>query len=102
MNDLQQSFFFISQGGLSLDDYYAQFCGLCEELNICEPISSDIQTMSRQQERESMQVARFLSAVHPLMTLLVISFGDLRNYLLLVRSLVDFVMCLGHLMIIQH
>lgn len=63
MNDLQQSFFFISQGGLSLDDYYAQFCGLCEELNICEPISSDIQTMPRQQERESMQVARFLSAV---------------------------------------
>ncbi|XP_058204766.1 uncharacterized protein LOC131318807 isoform X2 [Rhododendron vialii] len=37
------------KGDLSLGAYYAKFRGICEELNICEPISSDI------------QVARFIS-----------------------------------------
>ncbi|XP_058193764.1 uncharacterized protein LOC131310639 isoform X2 [Rhododendron vialii] len=59
--DLHRSFFSISQGDLSLESYYAKFRGICEELNICEPISTDVQLMRRQRKR--MQVTRFISGV---------------------------------------
>ena len=43
---------------MSLEDYYNKFKGVCEELNIYQPISSDIKTMKKQQD--SMHVASFL------------------------------------------
>ncbi|XP_058180814.1 uncharacterized protein LOC131299213 [Rhododendron vialii] len=76
--DLHQSFFSISQGDLSLESYYAKFRGICEELNICEPISSDVQVMRRQRER--MQVARFISGTSS-------TYGPVRNHLLGSRDL---------------
>lgn len=59
--DLHETFFSLELGNFLLEDYYAKFRGVCEELNICEPISSDIQIMQRQRER--LQVARFLSGL---------------------------------------
>lgn len=37
--------FFLSLGDRSLEEYYAKFHGTYEELNICEPLSIDIQVM---------------------------------------------------------
>ena len=42
-------------------DYYNKFKGVCEELNIFQPISSNVKIMKKQ--RDSMQVARFLSGL---------------------------------------
>ena len=44
---------------MSLEDYYNKFKGVCEELNIYQPISSDVKIMKKQ--RDSTHVARFLS-----------------------------------------
>ena len=44
---------------LSLEDYYNKFKGICEELNIYQPISSDVKTMKKQWD--SMNIAHFLS-----------------------------------------
>lgn len=38
--DLDRSFFSISQGSLSLDEYYSKFRRICDELHVCEPLSS--------------------------------------------------------------
>ncbi len=32
----------------TLEDYYAQFKNICEELSICQPISTDIRSMQQQ------------------------------------------------------
>ncbi|XP_058223032.1 uncharacterized protein LOC131332754 [Rhododendron vialii] len=56
--DLHQSFFNISQGDDSFEDYYATFRRICNELDICEPLSADIQVIRCQ--RECMRVTRFL------------------------------------------
>ncbi|KAK4600954.1 hypothetical protein RGQ29_010509 [Quercus rubra] len=42
-------------------DYYNKFKGVCEELNIYQPISTDVKIMKKQ--RDSMHVARFLSGL---------------------------------------
>ena len=42
-------------------DYYNKFKGVCEELNIYQPISSNVKIIKKQ--RDSMQVARFLSGL---------------------------------------
>ncbi|XP_058219066.1 uncharacterized protein LOC131329730 [Rhododendron vialii] len=76
--DLHQSFFSISQGDLSLEAYYSKFRGICEELNICEPISSDVKVMRRQRER--MQVARLISGASS-------TYGPVLNHLLGSRDL---------------
>ena len=44
---------------MSLEDYHNKFKGVCEELNIYQPISSNVKIMKKQ--RDSMHVARFLS-----------------------------------------
>ena len=46
---------------MSLEDYYNKFKGVCEELDIYQPISSDVKIMKKQ--RDSMHVARFLSGL---------------------------------------
>ena len=46
---------------MSLEDYYNKFTGVCEELNIYQPISSDVKIMKKQ--RDSMHVAHFLSGL---------------------------------------
>ena len=56
--DLHQNYFSLSLSNLSLNDYYNKFKGVCEELNIYKPISSDVKVMKKQ--RDSMHVARFL------------------------------------------
>ena len=42
---------------MSLEDYYNKFKGVCEELNIYQPIFTDVKIMKKQ--RDSMHVARF-------------------------------------------
>ena len=59
--DLHQNYFSLSLSDLSLEDYYNKFKGVCEELNIYQPISSHVKTMKKQ--RYSMHVARFLSGL---------------------------------------
>ncbi|XP_058182112.1 uncharacterized protein LOC131300317 [Rhododendron vialii] len=56
--DLHQSFFNISQGDDSFEDYYAKFRRICNELDICEPLTTDIQVIRRQRDR--IRVTRFL------------------------------------------
>ena len=59
--DLHQNYFSLSLGDMFLEDYYNKFKGVCEELNIYQPISSDVKIMKKQQD--SMHVARFLSGL---------------------------------------
>ena len=56
--ELHQTFFSLAFNGTSLEDYYAKFHRVCEELDLAEPVSTDISVM--QKHRESMCVARFL------------------------------------------
>ncbi|XP_058197539.1 uncharacterized protein LOC131313314 [Rhododendron vialii] len=71
--DLHRSFFDISQGADSFEDYYAKFRRICNELDICEPLSIDIQVMRRQRDR--MRVTRFLSGAS-------FDFGPMDNQIL--------------------
>ena len=59
--DLHQNYFSLSLSDMSLEDYYNKFKGVCEELNIYQPISSDVKIIKKQQD--SMHVARFLSGL---------------------------------------
>ena len=59
--DLHQNYLSLSLGDMSLEDYYNKFKGVCEELNIYQPISTDVKIMKKQ--RDSMHVARFLSGL---------------------------------------
>ena len=56
--DFHQNYFSLSLSDMSLEDYYNKFKGVCEELNIYQPIFSDVKLMKKQQD--SMHVARFL------------------------------------------
>ena len=51
----------------SLEDYYNKFKGICQELNIYQPISSNVKTMKKQ--RDYMHVARFLSGLPKILDL---------------------------------
>lgn len=62
--DLHQSFFSVSQDDLSLKAYYAKFSCICNELDVCEPLSTDIHIIRRQLQR--MRVTRFLSGASSL------------------------------------
>ena len=46
---------------MSLEYYYNKFKGVCEELNIYQPVSFDVKIMKKQ--RDSMHVAHFLSGL---------------------------------------
>ena len=46
--DLHQNYFSLSLSDMSLEDYYNKFKGVCEELNIYQPISSDVKIMKKQ------------------------------------------------------
>ncbi|XP_058190207.1 uncharacterized protein LOC131307603 [Rhododendron vialii] len=76
--DLHQSFFNISQGDDSFEEYYAKFRRICNELDICEPLTADIQVIRRQRER--MRVTRFLSGASS-------TFGPVGNQILGNRDL---------------
>ena len=45
--DLHQNDFTLSLTDLSLEDYYNKFKGICEELNIYQPISFYVKTMKK-------------------------------------------------------
>ena len=46
--DLHQNYFSLSLGDMSLEDYYNKFKDVREELNIYQPISSDVKIMKKQ------------------------------------------------------
>ena len=46
--DLHHNYFSLSLSDLSLEDYHNKFKGVCEELNIYQPISSNVKTMKKQ------------------------------------------------------
>ena len=52
---------------LSLEDYYNKFKGVCQELNIYQPISSNVKTMKKQ--RDYMHVVCFLSGLPKILDL---------------------------------
>ena len=63
---------------MSLEDYYAKFRVVCQELDLAEPVSTDISEMQKQ--HESMRVACTLKLVYlPVLTLFVLSFLVLRT-----------------------
>lgn len=59
--DLYQTYFSLSLGDSTLEDYYSKFSVVCEELNICQPLSIDIQVMRRQ--GDNLNAASFLSSL---------------------------------------
>ena len=58
---LHQAFFFLSFDELSLEAFCGKFSSICKEIDLSEPISSEISEMM--QQRKSMMVARFLSVL---------------------------------------
>lgn len=56
--DCHQNYFSLAFNDLSLEDYYAIFKGICEELILYQPISAEIKTMQKQ--RDYMHVAHSL------------------------------------------
>ena len=46
--DLHQAYFSLTLNDVSLEDNYNKFKGICEELNIYQPISSNFKTMKKQ------------------------------------------------------
>ena len=59
--ELHKTFFSLTLDYTSLEDYYARFHSVCQELDLAEPVSIDISVMQKQ--RESMRVAHFLSGL---------------------------------------
>ncbi len=45
---LHQAFFSLALNDLSLEDYYAKFKGICEGINLYQPISVDVKIMQKQ------------------------------------------------------
>ena len=58
---LHPTFFSISLDDMSLEDFYGKFCGICEEIDLSEPITTNVVAIKKY--RESMPVACFLSAL---------------------------------------
>ncbi|KAG6694324.1 hypothetical protein I3842_09G042500 [Carya illinoinensis] len=56
--ELCQQFFGLEQGALGLEEYYSKVMGICEELKIYQPITSDVSIMLKQ--REEFNVVWFL------------------------------------------
>ncbi|KAG2670262.1 hypothetical protein I3760_14G077600 [Carya illinoinensis] len=61
--ELCQQFFGLEQGVLGLEKYYSKVMGICEELKIYQPITSDVSIMLKQ--REEFNVVRFLVGLKP-------------------------------------
>ena len=59
--DIHKTFFSLTLGDMSFEDYYGRFRVNCEEIRMSDPISSDIAAMERQQKY--MWVAHFLSSL---------------------------------------
>ena len=45
--NVYQTYFSLALNDSSLEDYYAKFKGICEEINLYQPISSDVRTMKK-------------------------------------------------------
>lgn len=48
--DCHQNYFSLAFNDLSLEDYYAMFKGICEEIILYQPISAEIKTMQKQRD----------------------------------------------------
>ncbi|GFZ05409.1 hypothetical protein Acr_17g0009810 [Actinidia rufa] len=45
--DLHQAFFSISIDDMSLEEFYGKFCGICEEIDLSEPITANVATIKQ-------------------------------------------------------
>ena len=63
--NLHQAYFSLTPNDGSLEDYYNKFKGICEELNIYQPISSNFKTR-RNNEIICMLLASSLAYLQPL------------------------------------
>ena len=45
--NVYQTYFSLALNDSSLEDYYAKLKGICEEINLYQPISSDVRTMKK-------------------------------------------------------
>ena len=61
MYDLTCEFYHLKQDGRSVTDYFASLKRVHEELNVIQPLSTDLDVMRRQ--REQMVVLRFLAGL---------------------------------------
>ncbi|GFZ18600.1 hypothetical protein Acr_27g0003390 [Actinidia rufa] len=59
--ELHQTFISLTLEDMSLEDYYARFRSVCDELDLAKPFLIDISVMQKQ--RESMCIACFLSGL---------------------------------------
>ena len=87
--DLHQAFFSISLDDMSLKEFYSKFCGICETIDLSEPITANVATMK--QQRESMRVDHSFLSCRPHSMVLVPKLLESRSSLLSARCLVIFV-----------
>ncbi|XP_059654330.1 uncharacterized protein LOC132301059 [Cornus florida] len=59
--ELCKQYFHLEQGNHSIEAYYSTVMGVCEELNMYQPITADVRGM--QQQREDFNVVRFLTGL---------------------------------------
>ncbi|KAG2720948.1 hypothetical protein I3760_02G058300 [Carya illinoinensis] len=61
--ELCKQFFVLEQNALGLEEYYSQVMGICEELKMYQPVTSDVPSMLKQ--REDFNIVRFLVGLKP-------------------------------------
>ncbi|XP_042946557.1 uncharacterized protein LOC122279793 isoform X1 [Carya illinoinensis] len=61
--ELCKQFFVLEQNALGLEEYYSQVMGICEELKVYQPVTSDVPSMLKQ--REDFNIVRFLVGLKP-------------------------------------
>ncbi|GMY05189.1 UBN2_3 domain-containing protein [Fagus crenata] len=63
IHELYQDMFSLQQGDCSIKEYFSLLQGMWDELNVYQPLSTDLQ--KQQQYREEFRVGKFLSGLKP-------------------------------------
>jgi hypothetical protein len=63
IHELYQDMFSLQQGDRSIEEYFSLLQGMWDELNVYQPLSTDLQ--KQQKYREEFRVAKFLSGLKP-------------------------------------
>uniref|UniRef100_A0A2N9GH48 Integrase catalytic domain-containing protein n=1 Tax=Fagus sylvatica TaxID=28930 RepID=A0A2N9GH48_FAGSY len=63
IHELYQDMFSLQQGDRSVEEYFSLLQGMWDELNVYQPLSTDLQ--KQQKYREEFRVAKFLSGLKP-------------------------------------
>jgi hypothetical protein len=63
IHELYQDMFSLQQGDRSVEEYFSLLQGMWDELNVYQPLSTDLQ--KQQKHQEEFRVAKFLSGLKP-------------------------------------